>query len=344
MPLSLAVYTSDGKQRDFAVPFLYIKKEYVRVIGTKVDDRGRRVLPASSLSFTWINDGLIRLDRAYPAGGRLVVQRWTHADTSLVDYQDAAIVTEADLDLGDRQGLHVAQEARDNLAYELEALRKDVIATAEEIFDQEGRVIKHASSHAKGGTDPVTPASIGAPSLPPATGKAYLGTANGWLEFVDGMSGGTGAVVVMQVHYFDSDGVTTEFTIRHTLNSLNVAAFPFDASTGERVYFEETAVDEATVRLSTVDPLPAGGTYRVILLAPGVERKEKGRKEYVHVQKEPAVAWVIPHGLGNRIPLLRLFDDEGDEMVAAPDWSDATEDSITVRFFTPISGKAIVTL
>lgn len=342
MPQSLAVYTSDGKQRDYAVPFVYIKKEYVRAIGVQFGARGERKLPAAPLPFTWVNDGLIRLDRPYPAGGRVMIQRWTHADSSLVDYQDAAVITEADLDLGDRQGLHVAQEARDNLAREIEDVRKDAQAIAEEIFDQEGRVSRHASTHALDGADPVTPASIGAPSLPPANGRPHLATATGWVEFIPAeMPGSDGTRAAMQIHHFTTDGSATEYAISHTLNSIDVAVHVFDDATGERVYFAETVRDANTVVLATTKAAPEGMTFRVVLLAPGGKEQ---RPAHEHVQAEPAEVWEIAHKLGERLPHLHVFDDEGNLMVGAPDWATATEDALSIHFCAPVSGKAVLTL
>ncbi len=113
MYLTITAYEADGIQREFAVPFVYIKKEYVKAYRAALNNKGHVVGERQPLGFSWLNTGLIRLDNPVPPGNQISVERETYADKPLVDFQDAAIVTEHDLDLATQQMLHVAQEARD---------------------------------------------------------------------------------------------------------------------------------------------------------------------------------------------------------------------------------------
>jgi hypothetical protein len=105
---------SDGNQVIFAAPPAYIKKEYIHAYSTISNLDGyydnNSLTP---LAFGWINEGMIRLHEPVPINHRIIVRRETFADEPLVDFQDAAILTETDLDLAELQALHVAQEARD---------------------------------------------------------------------------------------------------------------------------------------------------------------------------------------------------------------------------------------
>ena len=322
MPRSLAVYTSNGKQRDYSVPFTYIKREYVRVIGTQFDEKGRRIGSGVPLDFTWINNGLVRLNKPYPAGGRVSIERWTYAESSLVDYQGATTVTEEDLDLGDRQGLHVGQEARDRLEgvnVEIEALRErdDELEDRIEEIDRLRLPRHHASQHFATGDDPIPPAAIGALTSPPDDGKAYLATGLGWLEYIHKESDGTGARVVVQAHRFSSDGVATSFPVHHTLNSENVAVQTFDADTGERVYFGERVDGVDCVTLTSGAPLPAGKTIRVLLFAPGDGNDGGGTSDHAELTNRDA-ADQHPQsaitGLADDLEEIRsALDDKADE-------------------------------
>ncbi len=50
----------------------------------------------------------------------------------------------------------------------------------------------HAASHARDGSDPLSPAAIGALAIPPGDGKSYIATAGGWVEYVAPASTGEG--------------------------------------------------------------------------------------------------------------------------------------------------------
>ncbi|MCD7896377.1 MAG: hypothetical protein LUG50_06835 [Planctomycetaceae bacterium] len=140
MYLTVATYMADGVQREFAVPFTYIKKDYVKAYSEELDTKGRVVGERQPLSFSWLNDGWVRMDTIVPVGHRLTIERETYADKPLVDFQDAAIVTEQDLDLATLQSLHVAQEARDRNGYEILEASYNVMLAVDEVKEYAERV------------------------------------------------------------------------------------------------------------------------------------------------------------------------------------------------------------
>jgi len=119
--LTVQTYVSDGQQIDFTVPMSYIKREYIKTYQQAPNAAGFYIDDPVPIPSTWINSNLVRLDSAPPSGYRVIIRRETYADEPLVDFQDAAILIEADLDLASLQALHVAQEARDDNGRNLEA-------------------------------------------------------------------------------------------------------------------------------------------------------------------------------------------------------------------------------
>jgi hypothetical protein len=103
MPYSLANYTGNGATTTFAVPFPFISRDHVTVSVNGF------VTP-----FSWLTDGLILVTPAPANGATVLVARNSSRGTRLVDYQDAAVLTEADLDLANQQAIYIAQEAFDN--------------------------------------------------------------------------------------------------------------------------------------------------------------------------------------------------------------------------------------
>jgi hypothetical protein len=102
MPYSTVQYTGNGLNTQFSVPFPFISRDHV---GVTVD--------GVSKTFSWISDGLISIVPA-PASGKLVtVQRNSSRNQRIVDFQDATVLTEQDLDLANTQAIYISQEAFD---------------------------------------------------------------------------------------------------------------------------------------------------------------------------------------------------------------------------------------
>ena len=164
MAYSYVVYTGDGTTTDYTVPFPYLDITHVAVT---VD--GVATTPA------WISAATVRVSPAPANGVEVRITRNSNRVARLGDYQDAQVLTEADMDADARQLFYVAQEAFDavdsaptggdmrrsmNLSdvYDLNAARQNIGAVA------------------KAGDTMTGPLSLpGAPSAPNhAVTKAYV--------------------------------------------------------------------------------------------------------------------------------------------------------------------------
>lgn len=129
MYTTIKIYISDGRLTEFAVPMSYIKREYIKVYRQDPNTNGFFTDDLIPITYTWLNDGMLKLSQPVPSGNRVTIRRETYADAPLVDFQDAAILVEEELDLAALQALHVAQEAKDQNGSNLD----DVIAFFEKL-------------------------------------------------------------------------------------------------------------------------------------------------------------------------------------------------------------------
>ena len=336
--LTLIIHESDGVQLDYAVPFSYIKKDYIRVYQHVPDANGRFTVAPELIDYMLIDEGRVRLKTPVPGGSRVIIRRETYDEGPLVDYQDAAILVEEDLDLAALQALHVAQEAHDSYIF-------DLLKAVGELDDKKADRI-HAPQHAKGAEDHVHPRAIGALEHPPATGKNYLANSNGWVEYIQG--GNIMAPAAVLVQYFEGNGVDTEFHIDHPFNTANVTCNTYQlgssATNAERVHFTEHILGENRVTLKSAEPVAAGIQFRAVLIAIGNGDGNGIRREYVHKQNIPAVEWKINHMLGLKLLKVMVFDSDGSLLIPDVDYGAATETELTLRFYTPVAGTAVLTL
>jgi microcystin-dependent protein len=104
MAYSYVLYTGNGSNRQFAVPFGYISQEHVRAL-----------VNGSPVTFTWINSGLIQLDVAPANGAAVRVYRQTPLTEPLVDFTDGSTPVAADFDTNAKQSIYTQQELDDSL-------------------------------------------------------------------------------------------------------------------------------------------------------------------------------------------------------------------------------------
>lgn len=101
-------YAADGVSTGpYTVPFPYISKSHVKV---EVDTN--EVLNPSIWYFE--SDSTIRFRNAVADGSSIKIYRETPGDTRLVDFQNGAVLTEAELDLALDQVFYLAQETKEN--------------------------------------------------------------------------------------------------------------------------------------------------------------------------------------------------------------------------------------
>ncbi len=136
MAYSFDIYTGDGSNRNFAIPFGYLAKAHVEV-------RFDGVLKAVTTDYTFLTASTIQTVLA-PAGGvKVEVRRNTPKTTQFVNFVDASTLTETDLDNNALQTLYLMQEALDGFA-------SAILEDATGVFDAESKRIKNVA-------DPLNP-------------------------------------------------------------------------------------------------------------------------------------------------------------------------------------------
>ena len=99
-------YTGNGSSTSYTVPFPFINRTHVVVTVNAVTQ-------TLTTHYVWLNDSTIQFVTAPPSSQAVVFRRYTTITERLVDFHDAAVLTEADLDLNSLQGLYLAQERAD---------------------------------------------------------------------------------------------------------------------------------------------------------------------------------------------------------------------------------------
>lgn len=114
MASTLIIYEGNGTTTDFAVPFDYLKKTFVRVtLGTTILTGGD--YGDTGADYYFLDKTNIRLKKAPATGESLTVRRYTSATERVVTFKDASILKATDLDTSQLQSFHIAEEARDIL-------------------------------------------------------------------------------------------------------------------------------------------------------------------------------------------------------------------------------------
>ena len=102
MAYSYNVYTGNGSTTQFAIGFLYIRREHVVVSVNYV-----------STAFTWVNNTTVQVSPAPANAARVEVRRVTPVNTPLVDFADGSTLVAADLDINALQQTYINQEQDD---------------------------------------------------------------------------------------------------------------------------------------------------------------------------------------------------------------------------------------
>ena len=98
-------YTGDGSTSIFSIPFPYISRTHVKV---KINNT--ELYP---YEYEWLSDSSIRIKTIPKQGDAITIHRETPYERRLVDFQNGAVLTEAELDLAHLQNFYISQEIRD---------------------------------------------------------------------------------------------------------------------------------------------------------------------------------------------------------------------------------------
>lgn len=112
MASTIAIYTGNGTQTDFTVPFDYLAKKFVKVsVGLTVLEGGD--YGDTSKDYYFLDKTTVRLKTAPQSGAEVTVRRYTSATDRIVSFKDASILKAKDLDTASIQTIHIAEEGRD---------------------------------------------------------------------------------------------------------------------------------------------------------------------------------------------------------------------------------------
>ena len=112
----------DGTSRIFSVPFPYINATHVVV---KVNG----VLKTLSTDYVWLTSSTIEFVTAPAVSAAVLILRDTPKVARLVNYQDAAVLREVDLDMDSDQSFYITQETLDWTDSNVAATAADLVLT-----------------------------------------------------------------------------------------------------------------------------------------------------------------------------------------------------------------------
>lgn len=114
--LSINEFPGDGVTTQFEFNFAggYISREHVKAYTT---DAAGVITPVTITTGMWVNDYTIDIGVSAPVGGKVRIYRDTPRSEPLVNFEDGARITEANLDLLARQTVLAVAEAFDAGAY-----------------------------------------------------------------------------------------------------------------------------------------------------------------------------------------------------------------------------------
>lgn len=148
MAYSFVQYVQSDGTTERAVPFPYIQKTHVKVY---LDG----VLKTETTDYIWLNDNTIDINVTPTIGTVIDIRRETSRNTRLINFQDAAILTEVDLDNDSIQGFYLAQEAFDaadnsiqlGLTGNFDAENKQIINVADPTSAQDAMTKAYADAN-----------------------------------------------------------------------------------------------------------------------------------------------------------------------------------------------------
>lgn len=202
MALSYVTYAGDGATVNFTYDKGYISTNDISVY---LDG----VLQTYATDWNWFNTTTIQFTVAPASAAVVRIQRATDRQTRVIDFQDAANLTEADLDTSALQTFYIAQEAFDDFTDKALSLATD------NTFDAADKIIKNiptptADKHAsnKKYVDDQVAAAVGLTeavadtlyqpldtdlsaiaALAPTKGRLIVGNGSAWVDLGVGTDG-----------------------------------------------------------------------------------------------------------------------------------------------------------
>ena len=114
MANTIIIYQGDGSTTDFAVPFDYLRKSFVRVIIDSVTELKGGSTTDTSADYYFVDATTIRLRKIVPTTAQTItIRRYTSVTERVASFRDGSVLYAKDLDTSQVQAFHIAEEARD---------------------------------------------------------------------------------------------------------------------------------------------------------------------------------------------------------------------------------------
>lgn len=114
MANTLIVYKGDGSTTDFAVPFDYLRKSFVKVLLDSVTELKGGSSTDTSADYYFVDATTIRLRKIVPTTTQTItIRRYTSVKERVASFRDGSVLYSKDLDTAQVQAFHIAEEARD---------------------------------------------------------------------------------------------------------------------------------------------------------------------------------------------------------------------------------------
>ena len=120
MANTIIIYQGDGSTTDFAVPFDYLRKSFVRVILDSTTELKGGSSTDTSADYYFVDATTIRLRKIVPTTAQTItIRRYTSVQERVASFRDGSVLYAKDLDTSQVQAFHIAEEARDIINYAL---------------------------------------------------------------------------------------------------------------------------------------------------------------------------------------------------------------------------------
>jgi hypothetical protein len=114
MANTLIIYRGDGSTTDFAVPFDYLRKSFVKVLLDSVTELKGGSTTDTSADYYFVDATTIRLRKIVPTTAQTItIRRYTSVKERVTSFRDGSVLYSKDLDTAQVQAFHIAEEARD---------------------------------------------------------------------------------------------------------------------------------------------------------------------------------------------------------------------------------------
>lgn len=114
MANTIIIYQGDGSTTDFAVPFDYLRKSFVKVLLNSVTELKGGSATDTSADYYFVDATTIRLRKIVPTTAQTItIRRYTSVKERVASFRDGSVLYAKDLDTSQVQAFHIAEEARD---------------------------------------------------------------------------------------------------------------------------------------------------------------------------------------------------------------------------------------